>query len=359
MPDRITTAILAEVVGIAADAIICIDDKQCVIFFNEGAEKIFGYRREEIVGSRIERLIPERFRPNHEAHVHEFGKSGIKSRRMGERREIAALRKNGEEFPAEAAISQIRHEGFTVYAVALRDVTQRKRFEEAIQRGMQLRDDMVGIVSHDLRNPVAAVKMLAGALMGQSTALADEGREHIALIRTAAEQMETLISDLLDVTRLEAGRLRVEAHDVDPNELVVEALRTLEPTAVEKQITMTTNLDASAPHVLADADRIQQVLSNLVGNAVKFTPSGGRVTISTKTLDLTVQFSVTDTGPGIPEDQLPFIFERYWQSRRTERHGAGRGLPIAKGIVEAHDGVIRAESSPGHGATLIFTLPKA
>jgi PAS domain S-box-containing protein len=359
MPDRVTTAILAEVVGIAADAIICIDEKQKVIFFNEGAEKIFGYARDEIIGSRIERLIPERFRPHHEAHVHEFGESSVKSRRMGERREIAALRRNGEEFPAEAAISQIHHDELTVYAVALRDVTQRKRFEEAIQRGIQLRDDMVGIVSHDLRNPVAAVKMLASALMGQSTALANEGREQIALIKTAAEQMETLISDLLDITRLEAGRLRVEAHEIDPNELVRDALRTLEPIANEKAITLTTNLDESAPFVLADADRIQQVLSNLVGNAIKFTPEGGRVTVSTKTLDLTVQFSVSDTGRGIPEEQLPFIFERYWQSRRTERHGAGLGLPIAKGIIEAHDGVLRAESTPGQGATLIFTLPKA
>ncbi|MDQ6717141.1 MAG: PAS domain-containing protein, partial [Gemmatimonadota bacterium] len=109
MPDRITPLVLAEIVGIAADAIICMDESQSITFFNQGAETIFGYSRDEIIGKRIETLIPDRFRHSHEEHVHEFGKSEIRARRMGERREIAALRKSGEEFPAEAAIAQLHH----------------------------------------------------------------------------------------------------------------------------------------------------------------------------------------------------------------------------------------------------------
>src|SRR6476646_1092470 len=114
MPDRITPLVLAEIVGIAADAIICMDESQRITFFNHGAETIFGYTRDEIIGKRIETLIPERFRSSHEGHVHEFGKSQVKARRMGERREIAAMRKNGEEFPAEAAIAQLHHDELTV-----------------------------------------------------------------------------------------------------------------------------------------------------------------------------------------------------------------------------------------------------
>lgn len=360
MPDRITNAVLAEIVGIATDAIICIDETQHITFFNDGAAAIFGYGREEIIGQRIEVLIPERFRGAHEGHVKEFGRSGVKARRMGERREIAGVRKSGEEFPAEAAISQLNHDGVVVYAVVLRDITPRKRFEEAIQRGLQARSDMIGIVSHDLRNPAAAVKMLAAAILREHAGAVPENlQQNVALIRNAAEEMESLISDLLDVTRLEAGSLRVELLPVAPDDLVRDSIRTLAPLANAKSLELITELDESAPPVLADAARIHQTLSNLIGNAIKFTPSGGRISVRTRSLPLAVEFSVADSGPGISSDQLPHIFERYWQSRRTERHGAGLGLPIAKGIVEAHGGTLSARSEPGKGTMLIFTLPHA
>src|SRR5437763_11823363 len=129
MPDRITHDILAEIVEIAADAVICMDAFQRITFFNKGAETIFGYAATEIIGERIEVLIPERYRGNHASQVAEFGRSGVEARRMGERREISALRKTGEEFPAEAAISQVQQGDDVIYAVVLRDVSIRKRFE--------------------------------------------------------------------------------------------------------------------------------------------------------------------------------------------------------------------------------------
>src|SRR3954462_8124811 len=130
MPDRITEEILAEIVGIAADAVICMDEFQRVTFFNKGAEVIFGYTPEEIIWQRIEVLMPERYRGNHARQVAEFGRSGVTARRMGERREIAGLRKNGEEFPAEAAISQVHQGDSVIYAVVLRDISVRKKFEQ-------------------------------------------------------------------------------------------------------------------------------------------------------------------------------------------------------------------------------------
>ena len=530
MADQITNEVLAEIVGIAADAIICMDASQRVTFFNDGAEKIFGWTAEEIVGQRIEVLLPERYRAGHENQVAAFGRSEVKARRMGERREISGLRKSGEEFPAEAAISQVHQAGITIYAVVLRDVTVRKRYQEhqsfLVQAGEKLasafgsettlgyithlavarladgcilekrrdsgfvagsvahvraeietllwtvpkagvrspganhplsivartrapvvvqedamrkisaettdatyrealiamkpkaalylpliargeligalslfresrgfdrdeisfaedlarltalamdnarlpdevwsslraRNEMIGIVSHDLRNPVAAVKMLSAAVLRAGDRNTEANAENIALMCQAAEQMDALIRDLLDVSRLDAGGLRVDPEAIDARELIVESLKTLAPLAEEQSIHFVTELPASLPKVLADRERIQQALSNLVGNAIKFTPAGGTITVRAETAPESVEVSISDTGKGISPDDLPRVFERYWQSDRTVRHGAGLGLPIAKGIVEAHGGRIWIESSADAGTRVTFELPIA
>jgi signal transduction histidine kinase len=201
--------------------------------------------------------------------------------------------------------------------------------------------------------------MLAGAVLRDAEQSGNaEFQSNVELIRTAANQMETLISDLLDVTRLEAGRLAVHHELVPANELVKGAIAMLKPLAAEKGIEIRTSLAKDAGEVMADESRIHQVLSNLIGNALKFTPPGGRVTVHTRAREDRVEFCVEDTGPGFPADQLPHIFQRYWQSRRTERHGAGLGLPIAKGIITAHGGSIHAESGEGGGTKLYFTLER-
>jgi len=530
VPDRITHDILAEIVEIAADAVICMDAFQRITFFNKGAEAIFGYTPEEIIGQRIETLIPERFRANHPRQVAEFGRSKVKARRMGERREIAGLRKSGEEFPAEAAISQVHQGDNVVYSVVLRDVTVRKRFEQrqqflaeageklassfgssetlnqvarlvvpivadgcilenrigngflagaaahvdsaieeildeigmsgvrippkghplteilrrpapvllqsnaasslvdasanpaylkamkamdaqsalflplvareqligaltlfrttrtfdgddlgfaediarlaalaldnarlhdTVRASLRARDEMVGVVSHDLRNPVAAVKMLSRTLLRSPQNDGNERRESIELIAQAAEQMDALIRDLLDVNRLDAGKLMISAMAVDPSVLLTESLQTLRPLAEEKGIDFDLQTESGLPKVMADRERIQQTLSNLVGNAIKFSPAGSRIAVVARRDTDGVIISVVDSGQGITAEQLPRVFDRYWQSSRTDRQGAGLGLAIAKGIVEAHGGTIRVESKPGEGTTASFTLPAA
>jgi len=530
MSDRITHDILAEIVEIAADAVICMDAFQRITFFNKGAEAIFGYTADEIVGQRIETLIPERYRANHPRQVAEFGRSKVKARRMGERREIAGLRKSGEEFPAEAAISQVHHGDEVIYAVVLRDVTIRKRFElrekflaeageklaasfgstetltqvarltipaiadgcilenrvvggflagatahvdpaieqvldevcaagsrlppkahplieilekrapvllqsnaearlleasrmpaylkaikamnpgsalflplvareqligaltlfrgpgrgpfdgddlqfaedlarlaalaldnarlhDTVRASLRSRDEMVGVVSHDLRNPVAAVKMLSQALLAGDGSDETSSRNSLALISQAAEQMDALIRDLLDVNRLDAGKLLIAPVAVDPSTLLTESLQTLRPLVDERGIKLDLQIESGLPKVMADRERIQQTLSNLVGNAIKFSPAGSKiVVIASKDSDAVI-FSVLDQGKGITADQLPRVFDRYWQSSRTDRQGAGLGLAIAKGIVETHGGKIWIESTPGEGTTASFTLP--
>lgn len=530
MPNRITHDILAEIVEIAADAVICMDAFQRITFFNKGAETIFGWTTEEIIGQRIETLIPERYRPNHSRQVAEFGRSKVKARRMGERREIAGLRKSGEEFPAEAAISQVHQGDDVVFTVVLRDVTARKRFEQrqqflaeageklassfgssetltqvarlavpafadgcilenrvgkgfvagaaahvdpvieemldeigtagarippkdhplteilgkpspvllqsnaasrllaastnaayvkavkamtpqsalflpliareqligvltlfrakatfdgddlgfaenlarlaalaldnarlhdTVRASLRARDEMVGVVSHDLRNPVAAVKMLSRTLLESSDSSGAQARESIGLICQAAEQMDALIRDLLDVNRLDAGKLVVAAFPVDPSVLLADSLQTLRPLVEEKGISLDLQIENDLPKVMADRERVQQALSNLIGNAIKFSPSGSKIVVIPRKEADEVVISVVDTGKGIAAEQLPKVFDRYWQSSRTDRQGAGLGLAITKGIVEAHGGRIWIESKPGEGTTASFSLPFA
>jgi signal transduction histidine kinase len=186
--------------------------------------------------------------------------------------------------------------------------------------------------------------------------------ERVEIMRLAAAQIDALIQDLLDVTRLEAGRLSVSAQDVEPAPLVEAALYALRALSESGAVTLTATYDEPLPMVHADPDRVTQLLSNLVGNALKFTPAGGRVDVRVQPHDDGVMVSVVDTGAGIPADQLPHVFDRFYQvhgARAGRRHGAGLGLPIARGIVEAHGGTISLESAPGHGTTVRFTLPGA
>jgi len=161
------------------------------------------------------------------------------------------------------------------------------------------------------------------------------------------------------VNRLDAGQLVIEAVPVDPSALLTDALQTLRPLVDEKNIELDLQIESGLPKVMADRERIQQTLSNLVGNAIKFSSAGTKIVVVARKEDESVVIAVLDNGKGISPDQLPRVFDRYWQSSRTDRHGAGLGLAIAKGIVETHGGRIWIESKPGEGTTASFTLPLA
>jgi len=354
-------AVLASLVSISADAVVAVDEQLRVVFFNTGAEQIFGYSAAEAVGLDLAELLPHRFRAAHEGHVTLFGSSHERARRMGERQEISGLRRNGEEFAAEATIARLEAQGRVLYTAVLRDVSERKRIERDLRAAVRARDDIAGIVSHDLRNPVQAIKMLSGAILASTdNGLAPEVAEQVSVIRHAAEQMDALIQDLLDAARIDAGQLHVETRPIDVGRLMAASVDMLEPLASAREQTLVLDVQADLPMVQADAARLEQVLSNVIGNAIKYTPRGGGIALRARADDdATVTVEVSDTGPGIPADQLPHVFDRYWQSARTGRHGAGLGLPIAKGIIEAHGGKIWVSSEAGGGATVRFTLRRA
>jgi PAS domain S-box-containing protein len=350
--------------AIAADAVIAVDHEQRIIFFNEGAERIFGWTADEVGGEYLEVLLPLRYRANHRGQVRGFGEAHGRARLMGERQQISGLRKTGEEFPAEAAIQRLEIGGRNIYATVLRDISARQRAENLLHQAIQARDDMMGIVSHDLRNPANAVKMLARSILegAERSQLTDDVVDRIEVIRQAAEQMDALIEDLLDMTRLEAGRLVVEPTHMEVAPLVARSMEALRPLAEAGGVTLRTELPPTLPVAHADPDRVRQLLSNVLGNAIKFTPADGVVTITVRAFHGELEFAVTDTGEGISAAQLPHVFDRFYQAThggRAARHGAGLGLPIARGIVEAHGGRIWIESAPGTGTTVRFTLPAA
>lgn len=356
---KLTDFLLADIVGIAADAIICIDENQTITLFNDGAENIFGWTADEVIGKPLEMLLPERVRDVHRTHIARFRESPERARKMGQRQEISGIRKNGEEFPAEAAIAKVSMGDAVVFSVVLRDITEQVELQKRLQRAVSARDEIAGVVAHDLRNPVSAVKMLSSALLGwaETRELPAEPREQLTLIREAALQMDRLIQDLLDVTRLQAGRFVVDTIPVSADALIQGSLRTLRPLVQNAGLELRVELPASLPKVDADSERIGQLLSNLIGNAIKATPTGNITVAASESKD-EVRISVSDTGSGMSKEQLANLFDRSWQpASQIRTRGAGLGLPIARGIVEAHGGKLWVESELGRGSTFHFTLP--
>jgi PAS domain S-box-containing protein len=231
------------------------------------------------------------------------------------------------------------------------------RLYSAAQRAIQVRDDIVGIVAHDLRNPLAAILIEAALLRRGLDAVTPDTRESVEAIERVAMRMNRLIEDLLDGTRIEAGQLVIEPGRVSALDVVRDALELHCAVASSRELELRLSLPEDLPDVWADRGRLLQVFDNLLGNAVKFTPPGGRITIGAEPQESTVLFWVADTGVGIPYEHQPYLFDRFWQARPAGRSGAGLGLPIVKGIVEAHGGEVTVKSVPAQGSSFSFTIP--
>lgn len=530
-----SSAALAAIVDIAADAMIALDDNFRVVRFNRGAEQTFGWTEAEMLGQPLDRLLPMGARAVHRGHVRTFAEGPLESRRMADRREISGLRRSGEEFPAEASISRVTIEGERTFMVTLRDVSERRNIEnrqrllatagwvlaasldvestmatitelpvpllgewsllelltpdggvrrvaathndpmrqehasallsravrmaldddstltggriaheseaqritdtegwlaanftddadrarvrslgatavlvvplraggraigvlhivrsrphavhvkdeaqvadqyaglaalalenarlyQESRQAVRERDDMLAVVSHDLRNPVNAIVLLTGAALDRdrdASALLD--RDEVESVRAAARQADGLIQDLQDVSRISAGRLRVEQRRVSIVEIIEEAGALFDPVMRDAGLEFERDIATDIANIVADRGRVQQVVSNLLGNAVRFTPREGRVRLQLSASETQVRIAVRDSGPGVAPEDVPKLFERYWQAPRLLRAGSGLGLYISKGIVEAHGGEIGVDSVPGQGSEFWFLLPR-
>ena len=520
------------IISISADAIISVDEDQRITIFNEGAEKIFGYAKVEVIGRDLGILLPARLHEAHRRHVAAFVAGEATSRPMGApHMTIVGVRKNRDEFPAEASISKLDTGRKTLLTIALRDITERKRTEmeqqvlaeagtvlaqslnykqtlttiaelvvrhtgdlcivdmieddarvrrltvahadptkaaacealaqlsletghlvggapletkqalvfddinpevleatgqdedqlralreiaprsaivvpllsadrvlgylvlassrprrygahdlrlltelarraslaienarlyAAAQRATRARDDMMGIVAHDVRSPLQAIRLAAQVLERKlAKAGVADGGNNLENILLSVGRANRLIEDLLEITRIEAGAMALSCSVLAPLPVVSEGLDFQRLAAAEASLELRLEIAEELPAIWADRHRLLQVLENVIGNAIKFTPEGGRVTIAAAGRPGEIVFSVADTGTGIPPHSLPHVFDRFWQAERAERHGAGLGLPICKGIVEAHGGRIWVESTPDRGSTIFFTIPTA
>jgi PAS domain S-box-containing protein len=354
----------------AAAAILVIREDDTIVFANPATHRVFGYGPDELLGQPLTNLMPAELRDNHRHGVRRFLATGQRRLRW-EGVELVGLRKDGTVVPLEITMGTFVRDGMPYFVGIAQDITARKQAEterielldreraarEKAEAAVLTRDEVLAIVSHDLRNPLNTISLAVGALESGDVPAEDVPRT-IKVFRRAVDRMNRLIADLLDVAKLEAGKkLAIQPERLDIKSVVSETCDGLAAEAERKLQNLECQIADDLPPVSGDRHRLIQVLSNLVGNALKFTGEGGRVTVAVQRGDDGVVVSVTDTGPGIPPENLAQVFNPYWQARQTARFGAGLGLAIAKGIVEAHRGRIWATSAPGTGSTFSFTLP--
>jgi signal transduction histidine kinase/ActR/RegA family two-component response regulator len=275
---------------------------------------------------------------------------------------------SGEDLDVLVSATREIEAGRALNHCALIPMKQRKRLEEALLESKRqaeaatlAKDQFLAVVSHELRSPLSAI--MGWAQVGSSDKSSAEARSQAfkAIERNAASQAH-LIDDLLDVSRIVSGKLRLSPRPVELGPVIEIALDNARPAALTKNISLVASLDTASNIVLADPDRIQQVAWNLLTNAIKFTPKGGRIQITLKRVDSQVQFGVADSGAGIPASQLPFVFERFWQAdgNANVKAGLGLGLSICKSLVELHGGNIHVDSAgPGQGSVFSVELPLA
>jgi signal transduction histidine kinase len=269
----------------------------------------------------------------------------------------------GALFLGSSTPSQVFGQSDLPLAEALADraaiAIENARLYRASVRATQLRDQVLGVVAHDLRNPLSNILMQVSALKRQGSEVERRSLKPMEVIHRAATRMNRLIQDLLDVALMEAGQLTIERKRLSAGELIVEAVDMQKHLASSSSLELRIEVDPYVPEVLGDRGRILQVFDNLIGNAIKFTRAGGRITAGATPRDGEVVFWVADTGEGIASENLPLIFDRFWQATRSGRKGAGLGLTITKGIVEAHGGHIWVESTADSGSTFFFSIPIA
>jgi PAS domain S-box-containing protein len=360
----------------APDAIIEVDRLGRIVVVNLATEKQFGYAREELLGQGIELLVPESLREAHNRHREHYWDRAA-TRPMGSGIALEGRRKDGSQFPVEISLSPVvSKDGLRVTAV-IRDISERKRTEDRVramqesytkelelrnrevERANQLKSEFLASMSHELRTPLHTVIGFAELLSEEIEGpLNEKQKRFIDHIRKDSLHLLELINDVLDLSKIEAGRLKIHREAFDIAIAVNEVLSSIQPAAAAKSLTVETDVSVSSA-ILADRLRFRQILYNLLSNAVKFTPERGKITVEARLRDGFAELAVTDTGIGIPRGQHEAVFDKFYQVGATTkgvREGTGLGLAITKALVEEHGGRIWVDSEPGKGSRFTFTI---
>jgi two-component system sensor histidine kinase/response regulator len=365
---------LAGILDNAEDAIISVDETQKILLFNHGAEKIFGYSAAEAIGEFLEMLLPMKSRKFHHQYVGDFSSLECQSRKMGERsREVYGRRKNGEEFPAEASISKLKIRDGWIFTAILKDITQRKQAEmvleqakDAAEAANRAKSEFLANMSHELRTPLNAILGFS-QLMNRDLSLTTEQQNNLNIINSSGEHLLTLINNILDLSKIEAGRMILNESSFDLHHLLETLEKMLHLKVATKGLSLKFQRDANVPQfVKTDDSKLRQVLINLLVNAIKYTEKGG-VTLKVKQQTSEAEYSqdtvnlvfeVTDSGSGIAPDEIHSIFDAFIQTEtgRKSQQGTGLGLPISRKFVQMMGGDITVKSDLGIGTTFRFNI---
>ena len=362
--------VLATMLRISPEAIVVTDAAARILAFSVGAEEIFGFRAEEAIGKGVDLLLPARFRRDHRRHVAAFAAGEDRTFRMHDRAVIVGRRKSGEEFPAEASLAKLETANGYAFTAIVRDLSEQKMAElrliearEQAEKASLAKSTFLANMSHEIRTPLNGVLGIAGALA--RTPLTEKQRDMVKLIESSGRALEGLLSDILDLAKVDAGRMSLRAEPFELATVAREILELFRASAAEKGVELFLTVDARARgHFCGDDLKIRQVLSNLLSNAVKFTDRGEvRLTVSGTSAgngNVRIQFVVRDTGIGFSAGAANSLFERFEQADGsiTRRFGGtGLGLAISKALVSLMGGSISATSSEGRGATFRFEIP--
>ena len=363
---RDSEARIKAIVDTAVDGIITIDERGAIEWLNPAALELFGYAADELLGRNVKMLMPEPYFSQHDGYLENYKRTGVK-KIIGIGREVVGLRKDGSTFPMELAVSEVPLGARRLFTGIVRNITERKQVEEDLRRAKEAaeaanraKDHFLAIVSHELRTPLNPI-LATASFLEASRDVPPEMREHVSAIRRNVEQEARIVDDLLNLTRLQRDKIELHYEALDAHAALRNALSQFQQEIDQKGVGLLTFLRAKQHHVWADPGRVQQVLSNLLSNAAKFTPEGGQITIrSSNPADGRLRLEISDTGIGIEPDMLPRLFSPFEQGERTRSRrygGLGLGLVIAKGIVALHGGTLTAFSEGrDKGATFAVEL---
>lgn len=377
---------LSDFLEAAPDAILEVDANGLLTRINAAAERLFGYHRSELIGKIVDELLPEGLQQIHRQHRADYHAHPI-ARPMGTGLELSAQRKDGSVVPVEISLSPVQVEDGLRVAAIVRDVTDRKNAEEKmraldarltaelsetnrelelrnreVERANRLKSEFLASISHELRTPLHTIigfsELLAEEVEGP---LNEKQRKFVGHIHKDALHLMELINDILDLSKIEAGRVELHCEAVEISVALDNALASMRPMSAAKSIEITSRVQ-SGIFAYVDAVRFREIISNLLSNAVKFTPEGGRVSMDLVTEECMATVCVTDTGIGIAPAEHTRIFEKFYQTGSTTRgvrEGTGLGLAITRHLVELHGGRIWVESELGQGSHFRFTVPLA